>query len=289
MTDSRMHGYDDFYDAPVVRLDDWVPQGRGSRTVVRSSIQNGPDLFGYIGLERTDTLFVVFHGAVNRERDRYPRFDRVTSSAKRNRSLLAFADPSLTLADSLGIGWYLGGHDWDPLNAIVDTIRRVREKIGARRIVLLGGSGGGFAAMRAGSRIPDALVFAFSPQSAVFDYNARIVGEYFEAAFPGQSQEEVIAADPRRFSMRDEYAALGNETPHLYYLQNLADKAHVRKHYTPMRERLESARSSQDDTARGFRFAEYQADKPGHGPPSAAEFEQHLKSALAFHEDSSSA
>lgn len=287
--DSKMHeldeyaAYDDFYDAPIT---DWADVGHDasadSPRVIRTPIPNGPSLFSHFGPSSSKTLYVTFHGAINRERDRYPRFDRVSSSAKRKRSLLSFADPTLTLTDTIGLGWYLGGQDWDPAESIVKTIRVAMDAVSASNVILLGGSGGGFAAMRVGALLPHSLIYAFSPQSSVTDYNARIVAEYFAAAFPGESQDSVVAADPDKFSMRSLFSKLTLAGPHLYYLQNANDKGHMIKHYAPMKSAL-GVSGQTGITADGkVQFMTYESDTPGHKPPSNEEFELHLKKAELF-------
>lgn len=275
---------DEFYGAPakdgfaadvrdIVEPAIWVTQ-----------VDGGPDLLSYVSVADPSVLYVTFHGAVRLQNDRYPRFDRIGSSARLGRSVLAFADPTLTLSPSLRLSWYLGGRAWDPIATIVQVIERVTRLIYAKRVVLVGGSGGGFAAMRIGQFLPDALVYVFSPQSAVLSYRPQVVAEYFEAGFPGEQVQAVVDADPGRFSMRSLYRGLGGNGPTLYYLQSVRDPMHLVDHYGPMKTALGVETKTGHTGAGNVRFMTYEAVRPGHGPPTADEFELHLQKAFRLHD-----
>lgn len=111
-------------------------------------------LYYYASLNTGPVLYVTFHGATRRGVDTYPRFDRVGSLGRAGVPFIAFSDPALGMDRELELAWYLGGGGWDPLENILAVIRSALAISGSRLVCLIGGSGGGFAALRAGHAIP---------------------------------------------------------------------------------------------------------------------------------------
>lgn len=239
------------------------------------------DLYAYANVVRSRTLNVVFHGAVRPGIDTYPRFDRIATLGQNGEAFLSFADPTLMISDEVSLAWYLGNRDWDPVEDIVALIRAVSASSGATEVNLIGGSGGGFAAMRVGAQLDDCLVFVFNPQTVIANYNKRLVEKYMTAAFPGEVAEEVFAADPERFDMREVYAAPGGAR-RLFYLQHLGDGSHVVGHYRPFKRSLGVLEVDGDDASGRVRHLLVDSERDGHGPPRPREFEKHFASALRW-------
>lgn len=249
------------------------------------TLRESMDLSFYANIKRAKRLRVVFHGAVNRERTHLPRFDRVSTSLASDDAYLAFSDPSLSISDTIELGWYLGNRSYDPAKAICAVIRRVARQVGAEEILFIGGSGGGHAALRIAIALADPRVgcFVFSPQTEVVKYHIRHVKAYADAAGYG-SGDAGVESLRRTLGARQNLPALyGVAYPQhkVYYFQNTNDTFHVHHHFEPFRRAVGVA------TERGVmqpdQFESALIDSvDGHGPPTPEEFEEHLSEAISF-------
>lgn len=230
----------------------------------------------YVGLRKSDTLRVVLHGAVNREKDRLPRFDRVRTSLASEDAFLAFADPILPLSETVGIGWYLGNRKTDPTKHILNVINKVKSQVGAKKILFIGGSAGGFAAMRLSAALPGSGVFAFSPQTRVSKYHGRLVRQLLDGPFdpPKISMSSFQNAFPDREDLSVIYSQ--NETDNrIYHFQNSNDPFHVREHFEPFRSFMTQLETAGIRKSGSYKSVIVDSVK-GHGPPRPHEFDEHL-------------
>lgn len=267
------------YGKPVVRISRGEELQDGEY-IIQQEDPLGYDLYAYAKIKPAQTLNVAFHGAVRRI-DTYPRFDRVASLGSSEPALLSIADPTLMLGEDLLLCWFLGSKTWDPLDAIVGLIRSAAAAAGATHINLVGGSGGGLAAMRVGASLGDSLIFVYNPQTIVANYNKGVVDAYFEAAYPGEDPAEVMAAEPARFDMREAFR-LPHAECRLYYLQHLGDVGHVGRHYRPFKRSLGVLEVDGIDSSGRHRFVLEDFDREGHGPPPPPDFDAHLAAAIAW-------
>ena len=173
----------------------------------------------YAQLGSSDELFVSLHGAAPRGSFRYPMFRRVESMRYRVESLLCFADPTLTCseAEDFTIGWYVGGSKWDPLDDIESAVRAAQEHTGARYVAFLGGSAGGHAALRIGTRFPGSLALVTDPQTDVGRYYVPHRDRMLRYCWNGS--EDALARHPERFDMNHLYTMLDPEN-YIYYRQS---------------------------------------------------------------------
>lgn len=235
----------------------------------------------YARLAPAQRLQVVWHGAVRAGVDSYPRFDRITSTRDSGDAFLALADPTVGVYPKVNLGWYLGGEGWDPIDAHRDLVLAAARATGAKEIVLVGGSGGGFAALRMALQIPSATAFVFNPQTAVLRYARSLVNSYFRYAYPSSTPERIAASEPARFDLSVAYAA-SHQHPRVYYAQNLSDSTHIIQHYLPFKRSL-NVRTADGHSERGsIRFALYDGERDGHGPPTPHEYVRLLEAALEW-------
>lgn len=249
------------------------------RAVHIAPINNNLTLDFYSQLGSSQELFVVFHGANHPDNNNYPRFERVRSLKSVNGALVSFADPTLQLDRSVLLAWYLGGPGWDPLDDISLVIRKAMGKCGAKRVVFIGGSGGGYAALRASSRFPGSMAFVQSPQTRVGNYIPRVVSDYFKGIWPGWSKDDLLQAFPDRFDMVKHYKSTQPQN-FVYYLQSANDESHMRLHYNPFKEAFGVVAPEGADRSGLKKFVLYDSELEGHGKPTAVEFETHLAAAL---------
>ncbi|WP_207594403.1 hypothetical protein [Arthrobacter sp. D5-1] len=265
------------YEADVVNYSSGSDLKYGNY-ILAAPIDKGPELYAYAKVRRGPILNVVFHGAVRPNADTYPRFDRVGSLGGGGTSLISFADPTLMISEDIDLGWYLGNSVWDPLDTIVDVIRSVIRVSGAVEVNLVGGSGGGFAALRVGAALDDCLVFVFNPQTVIANYTRKVVDKYFAAAFPDVEQEEQLRVEAARFDMRLPYSD-GVGSRRVYYLQHLGDGSHVVGHYRPFKRRLGVTSVDGCDENGLVKHVLVDSERDGHGPPLPKDFEWHFEQA----------
>ncbi|MGP9787850.1 hypothetical protein ACT3UD_16265 [Glutamicibacter sp. 287] len=181
--------------------------------------------------------------------------------------------------------WYLGGPGWDPLPRILRVVKKAMGKSGATHVAFVGGSGGGFAALRASAAMPGSLAYVQDPQVRLATHNPRNVDRYFATVWPEWNQESLLHAFPERFDMIRHYKAY-NPANFVYYAQNSSDREHVENQYIPF------ARAHGFNDERGINssnnrfFALYDGENKGHGKITTKEFSEHFDSAIRFWRDS---
>lgn len=182
-----------------------------------------------------DTLTVLFHGAIDRARIRLPIFQRWRHQiAMESGPTVVFSDPTLDLSPTLGLGWHLGTEHTDLAPFLAQAVRAVAEALRVRRIVLVGGSGGGFTALHVATFLEDAVVLAFSPQVDLRNYSTRLTSGAMKAAL-GLNGVPDSGHLVRRISaverMRRE-----RTYPRVVIASNPGDEHHVTRHEMPLRE-----------------------------------------------------
>lgn len=239
------------------------------------------DLHFYAHLAPADILYVAFHGAMRVGRDVYPRFERVASLNRRSSTFLSFSDPTWHLSPDMALSWFLGGPDWDALDPIETVIRHAMQFVGASKTVFLGGSGGGFAALRAGIRFPGSLAYVQSPQTVVTRYLPATVDRYFDSVWRGDKRE-IAMSFPHRFDLTSLYRS-NPGINYVYYLQNLNDPTHIRDHYKPFKRihGVSEVHGTSPDGTKRFYLSDSELLR--HGPPSPAEFETNFNRAMKFY------
>ncbi len=154
---------------------------------------------------------------------------------------LAVSDPTLDIDPDLDLGWYTG-----PLGSGIQTqLSRLLDAVAARlerELLLVGGSGGGFACLDQADRLLGPLsVLVWNPQTDLLDYSAPAVLQYLVsltgrtseqvAAWSSEERAAVLEAGGVRHSVR--VAPLAASTPRrLLYLQNATDD-HLADHALP--------------------------------------------------------
>lgn len=186
----------------------------------------------------------VFFSASVRSRDqKHPPFFSGISVVGRIRApLIAISDPSTQLSESLGLAWYAGGGGTDVQDAVHRLLSAVTATSG-NHLWLVGGSGGGFAALEAGFALGEsASVLVFNPQTNLLEFSTGSVKRYLGIAH-GMSGEMLDRPDwKQRAGQRLTDAGLrwdlcdrGPERlpRQLIYLQNWNDWDHVDRHMAP--------------------------------------------------------
>lgn len=133
-----------------------------------------------------EAVFVFFHGAVGGRSTLAPPFFSGLSIQKKIGSgpVVAFSDPVVESDPACALGWFAGSATTDVADwsAVI-----VHQLLGSdpRNTWLVGGSGGGYAALNIGHRLGrEVSVMAWNPQTIVANYSAGPVRDYLRTAFP---------------------------------------------------------------------------------------------------------
>lgn len=191
-------------------------------------------------------VLVCFNAAVNdRKGKAVPFFSGKGVAQVLGLPLLSVDDPTLALNDDLCLAWYAGNEGLPGLtNLIADYLDRFSEK-NRCRLVLFGGSGGGFAAISILEHLDvSATALVWNPQTDISKYRPDFVATYLSSAFPSLNMSGVESLSPDaaqavlaqqltkagvNFDITD-WSAPG--TSRLLYLQNF-DDWHVPAHAAP--------------------------------------------------------
>lgn len=226
----------DWIDAiHVIRLRD----GSSLDILIRGGIRN---------YDSSRALPIFFNGAVDRAKGQPPFFSGSSIAKELRTPVVAIADPTISPSNNLGIGWYTGHPNSGAQDAITQLLRSLADRF-LLRLVLVGGSAGGFASLYYAARIGQSA-FVWNPQVDLLRYAPAHVREYLSAVLSDGSWAQGITAVVRETPPIDyELAASGLTSNHidfrledtspisrLLYLQNVSD-THENSHARPLRER----------------------------------------------------
>lgn len=91
----------------------------------------------------SEVLVVALHGATNRAKKELPRFEWFRTLRGEAVSSMYVSDPLLEADPTLELAWYVGRFSYDLHASLAGLIERTAKSVGARRVVILGSSGGG--------------------------------------------------------------------------------------------------------------------------------------------------
>lgn len=173
------------------------------------------------------TLVVDFHGAINRDRFTIPKFQAFTPGLGAAHQI-RIADPTLTYADDISLGWYLGGHDMPLQSVLTEILAFISSTLSAQRRVYIGGSAGGFAALLFSWQDPGSVCVTVNPQVDLTVYSKNLIGKYVSAAWPGASSiseiaDRIIVDLPKIYAQRFENTVI--------YLQSTGDTKHFERQF----------------------------------------------------------
>ena len=180
-------------------------------------------------------LFVLLSGGSNRGPGvELPRFQRWKWARDFPGHVLLVADPTLHLADDLGLGWYVGPAESDWTRTLARLVSRVADELDvpSEEVVYYGSSSGGFAAIAAACRTTASGAIAINPQTDVLRYHPVAVRRLLDACFPGTSAEDFPESVHRERLLA---TGICDTSPgrRIVIAQNVEDRVHFELHFTP--------------------------------------------------------
>lgn len=235
----------------------------------------------------SDVLVVAFHGATSRAKKEIPRFEWFRTLRSENVSSLYFSDPLLETDPTLELAWFTGRLDLDLHVELARLTEVAAQAVGAKRIIFLGSSGGGFAALQVATYVEGSLALPFSPQTSISRYLVKGTGygaqrKYLELVMPELAPGVPLhKLDPEfdwaaplhpRLSAVERYS---HPVPNrVLYVQNANDFPHVGQHLDPFR----GAVTDGVNESR-IMFERYVGPR-AHNPPAQSEFRHYLNMAI---------
>lgn len=177
-------------------------------------------------------LVVVFHGAANPD-VRLPWLSGHGVLSSLPVSHLSISDPSLYLNPALNLAWFAGSSIQSNLpDLLTRIISKVKASTIASQLILLGGSGGGFASLRLAPEFSECTAVVMNPQTVVEKYHRPHVDRYIKLAWEGNKK---LFRDTTEGSAINAIKS-SNNSPTVFYLQNSRDSFHAKAHLAPFLE-----------------------------------------------------
>lgn len=228
LIDRSLHQVTDFPSVETFLESDMAPQG------VLTIHDGFVPIDVLVSPAQSDTTICFFHGAIEKH-FMLPILSGLGISGGVNANRVFVSDPSLILDEELLLAWYAGNFYQEELqNTLTIILRRIIEKLGSRRTVFFGGSGGGFAALYFASQFPGSTALVFNPQTNIENYEKRAIDAYVEKGFlmePSEIAPLSRLPDPIVTDLCGVYSSARDVT--VGYLQNLNDVNHVEQHLLP--------------------------------------------------------
>jgi hypothetical protein len=177
-------------------------------------------------------LLCHFHGNAPREGNILPVFTGFGVTSSIATSMFIPSDSVLALDTGLTLAWHFGCKGIRLQAITASIVKKLQSILYAPRVVVWGGSGGGFAAIRVAKDLPNAIALVWNPQTNIAKYGKSQVTRYLHAAFPTIVD---IGSLP---SERDQYPSLCTDQfcegyqGRILYLQERTDW-HVLAHLDP--------------------------------------------------------
>lgn len=178
-------------------------------------------------------LFVLFSGDAMRKSYNPPVFQRWSWADHFPGHCLYVSDPMLYMSRDLGLTWYAGTADLDPMEVIIRRVQAMLPLVGltAENVVAYGSSGGGFAALRMASMMEGATAIAINPQTNIAKYERRSPDRYAKICLKRADRHEALADFPMRMNLLCHADRLAQRR--IIVIQNLMDTHHHSEHYLP--------------------------------------------------------
>lgn len=204
------------------------------------SIKEKHEIVDFLYIDNSSkSLAVFFHGAVQAAKLphlKLPIFSGGNIHLGNNADRVLFSDATMAVHNELRLGWFTGTMEFDLTKRIDQILKKISELKRHRRVLMLGGSQGGFAALRASRALEGSVALVWNPQTNIqeFSFKNHLAG-FHRYAF-GTSSFEQIPIELRTARHFDLTASYSAKPPSNYVvlMQNLEDKDHFENHATPL-------------------------------------------------------
>ncbi|WP_144984510.1 hypothetical protein [Halomonas sp. C22] len=134
-----------------------------------------------------DVFLAGFHGAIRNRAKTTPPYFHFRGVAKQiDIPLVSFSDPSLEKNEAINLAWFIGDEVESKLTSAIASFLDYVVSSKNSKVILSGGSGGGFAALNIHSMMRNqdkAYSFVWNPQIKAYDYNSAFSKKYINACY----------------------------------------------------------------------------------------------------------
>lgn len=261
-------------NAPITARSDLGTPPLNHTFRVQEEVAPGIPMDALVVNKGTPLVVVALHGATNRETTVLPRFEWLRTLLGYDVSCIFFSDPTLQVSESIQLTWYTGTESWNGHAVVSEWSTELAELIGAERIIFMGSSGGGFAALQVSALTADSVALAFNAQTEIADYRVNgtgwgVVREYVQEVWPtiwsnlepnGHIEDKAWADEAGvRVSAVKAYSI---PTRNKVYLVQNREEFHFEDHYAPF---LHASRTAGNDVTPRLN-AEGTLHNPPEGP-----------------------
>jgi hypothetical protein len=183
-----------------------------------------------------EILIVCFNAAVpSREKKTPPFFSGLNISDDLGVPVISISDPSLYHSDKVSLGWYAGNSIQPDFQLTVRHFLDSLCDVVKRKVVVIGGSGGGFAGLAQNVFASPARFssLVWNPQVSITDYYESFVTRYIKfcwGTFVDDYPSDVIKFLESQNVVHDLRFKEFKSEGHIIYLQNYSDSSHYSKH-----------------------------------------------------------
>jgi hypothetical protein len=178
----------------------------------------------------SDTLIVRFHGALNREKRKLPYFQPNLKIIQTYAHQITLCDPTMMTRKGFNIGWYCGHEELDVQGVLKSFFKQIKEFLGIHRMIYLGSSSGGFAALHYSFFDAESIALVMVPQTNLSAYRPAALHNYLKKCWSGKGIDDL--SDKIVTDMTKLYAS-GNENS-VIYIQSPGDLFHASAHMVPL-------------------------------------------------------
>lgn len=173
---------------------------------------------------------VTFTAAASNRLKTLPVFSGVKATEGLPCNTLMFSDPSMLLDVETTIAWFAGNRYQPDLQEDIARVIRSFSKDG--KIILLGGSGGGYSALVQHSKLENATTLVFNPSTRI---EARPIFRNYLNKMWGAEEQSVLPSNMiLDVTKVFEYPVSGQ----VFYVQNSFDQNFVRNYMWPFAEKM---------------------------------------------------
>ena len=174
------------------------------------------------------SLVVTFSAATSKAADTLPVFSGAGVTKDLECNVLMISDPTMLLDQETTIAWY-AGNSYQP-NLQDDLAQLIAHFAQGGRVILLGGSGGGYAALVEQSKLSDATSVVFNPSTRIT--GRPVFKTYLEKMWQTKDPSDLPSSLILNLVEVYENPVEGE----VYYVQNSFDQNFVRNYFWPLAE-----------------------------------------------------
>jgi hypothetical protein len=194
-------------------------------------VQGGriPVKFNHAGPQARAVIF-SFHGAIDRKTRPIPSYPSSLPHFDGLAHQICVSDPSMLIGNSFNMSWYAGHAGFETQNLLKQIFAQIIDTLDTEKVIFMGGSGGGFAALYFSWHFPDSVCIATCPQTSIARYYKGHSNQYLAECWPDVPNIKALSS----VICTDLGSLYSQNVPNtVIYLQSAGDYFHFKNHLVP--------------------------------------------------------